>query len=123
MHVCRLPAEDPVYELIDIPSRSDPLENSPHTVLTASKQKQPRASNSPHLTPVTTTNQQVFKCDQQTDVCTAKDEENTYQPLIPPRATANSDPNEYQSLTQHTLPKKFNLPPAIPLKPDAKNNT
>ena len=111
--------------MIDIPSRydsSNTLENNPHTNLPASKQKQPRASYTPHeyLTPVTTTNQKVLKCDQQTDLCTAKDEESTYQPLIPLRTVVNNDASEYQSLTQHTLSKDFNLPPAIPPKPDAK---
>ena len=53
------------------------------------------------------------------------DEENTYQPLIPPRLTAlGDDKSEYQSLTQKTLPTKFNVPPgpappAIPPKSKA----
>ena len=56
------------------------------------------------------------------------DEENTYQPLIPPRFRAlDDDRSEYQSLTQKssTLPAKFNIPrvgpapPAIPPKPKA----
>ena len=58
----------------------------------------------------------------------AADEENTYQPLIPPRfAAVGDDKSEYQSLTlkTHTLPAKFNVspmgpaPPAIPPKPKA----
>ena len=53
------------------------------------------------------------------------DEENTYQPLIPPRLTAlGDDKSEYQSLTQKTLPTKFSVPPgpappAIPPKSKA----
>ena len=53
------------------------------------------------------------------------DEENTYQPLIPPRLTAlGDDKSEYQSLTQKILSTKFNVPPgpappAIPPKPKA----
>ena len=56
------------------------------------------------------------------------DEENTYQPLIPPRFRAMGDEkSEYQSLTlkTHMLPAKFNVspmgpaPPAIPPKPKA----
>ena len=121
--------KETAYEVMDIPSRydsSNTLENNPHTdlQLPASKQKQPRASYTPHeyLTPVTITNQRVLKCDEQTDVCTTKDEENTYQPLIPPRTAVNDDTSEYQSLTQLTLFKDFNLPPPIPPKPDAKHN-
>ena len=55
----------------------------------------------------------------------ATDEENTYQPLIPPRLMAlGDDKSEYQSLTQKTLPTKFSIPPgsappAIPPKPKA----
>ena len=55
----------------------------------------------------------------------ATDEENTYQPLIPPRLTAlGDDKSEYQSLTQKTLPTKLSIPPgpappAIPPKPKA----
>ena len=113
--------------MIDIPSRydsSNTLKNNPHTNLPVSKQKQLRALYTPHeyLTPVTITNQRVLKCDEQTDLCTTKDEENTYQPLIPPRAAVNDDTSEYQSLTQLTLSKDFNLPPPIPPKPDAKLN-
>ena len=110
---------------------SQTVESNSHAKLTASKQKQPQSSYSPHeySTPVTTTNQQVIKCNEQlghgdwADACTATIKENTYQPLIPPRSVANSDPNEYQTLTQHTLPKKLNLPPAIPPKPRVGHNT
>ena len=58
----------------------------------------------------------------------AADEENTYQPLIPPRfAAVGDEKSEYQSLTLkiHTLPAKFSVspvgpvPPAIPPKPKA----
>ena len=59
----------------------------------------------------------------------ATNEENTYQPLIPPRFRAlGDDKSEYQALTPktHTLPAKFGIspmglvPPAIPPKPKAK---
>ena len=127
-NICRLPVQVPAYEIVDMPSQSDSSnkqESNPHT---ASKQKQPQVPSSPHeyLTPFITTNQQVIKCDQQvghgdqTDAHTATNEKNTYQPLIPPRPGASKD--EYQSLTQHTLPKKFNLRPVIPPKPDANRN-
>ena len=60
----------------------------------------------------------------------ATDEENTYQPLIPPRFRAVGDEkSEYQSLKPKikTLPAKFGMspigigpaPPAIPPKPKA----
>ena len=58
----------------------------------------------------------------------ATDEDNTYQPLIPPRFRGlGDDKSEYQSLTLKTttLPAKFNIspigsaPPAIPPKPKA----
>ena len=103
---------------------SQTVESNSHAKLTASKQKQPQASDSE-----VTTNQQVIKCNKQlghgdwADPYTVANKENTYQPLISPRPVANSDPNEYQTLTQHTLPKKLNLPPAIPPKPRVGHNT
>ena len=68
------------------------------------------------------------KFDQRADPgqVVAADEDNTYQPLIPPRFRAlGDDKSEYQSLTLKTLPAKFSVspigpaPPAIPPKPKA----
>ena len=87
-------------------------------------------SHLPHeyfMPPITTFNQNAMNAGRGRAVT---DEENTYQPLIPPRFRAlGNDKSEYQSLTQKssTLHAKFNVspvatgpaPPAIPPKPKA----
>ena len=76
-----------------------------------------------HLTPTITGFEQRADPDLKNQA--VADEENIYQPLIPPRLTAlGDDKSEYQSLTQKTLPTKFSVPqgpapPAIPQKPKA----
>ena len=88
--------------------------------------KQEQAKSFPHeyLTPT------ISKFNQRAGQgqAVAANEENTYQPLIPPRVAALGDEkSEYQSLTlkTNTLPAKFNVspmgpaPPAIPPKPKA----
>ena len=92
--------------------------------------KQDQAKDFPHqpheyLTPTFT----KFNQNAGPGQAVATNEENTYQPLIPPQFRALGDDNmsEYQSLTQKssTLSAKFNIPPvgpappAIPPKPKA----
>ena len=47
-------------------------------------------------------------------VVKSSEEENTYQPLIPPRSIIGNESSEYQSLT---LPKQLNVAPSLPPKP------
>ena len=47
-------------------------------------------------------------------VVKSSEEENTYQPLIPPRLITGNESSEYQSLT---LPKQLNVAPSLPPKP------
>ena len=47
-------------------------------------------------------------------VVKSSEEENTYQPLIPPRSVIGNESSEYQSLT---LPKQLNVAPSLPPKP------
>ena len=44
----------------------------------------------------------------------SNEEDNTYQPLIPPRPIIGNESREYQSLT---LPKQLNVAPSLPPKP------
>ena len=46
-------------------------------------------------------------------VMKSSEEENTYQPLIPPRSIIGNESREYQSLT---LPKELNVAPSLPPK-------
>jgi hypothetical protein len=97
--------------------------------------RQEQAKGIPHLpheylTPTLTKFDQLQRTGPGPAVTT--DEENTYQPLIPPRFRAlggTCEKSEYQSLTPKTktLPAKFSVspigigpaPPAIPPKPKA----
>ena len=136
---CR-PVEVPVYELVDMTWRrshddsSTKPENHPHklgdTDIEQLNLKQEQAKDFSHLpheyfmSPIITFDQSAGRGRAVTG------EENTYQPLIPPRFRAlGDDKSEYQSLTQKssTLSAKFNVspvamgpaPPAIPPKPKA----
>lgn len=52
------------------------------------------------------------------DACSLKDEEYTYQALIPQQQPA--DQGDYQSLTWNTLHKEYyNITPILPPKPEA----
>ena len=134
---CR-PVEVPVYEMVDmLPSHAHAKPQEDHVPCKPenvdidwriSKQEQAKDfSRLPHeyLTPT------LSKFHQRAGPGKAAttDEENTYQPLIPPRFRAlGDDKSEYQVLTPktHTLPAKFGVspmgsaPPAIPPKPKAK---
>ena len=119
--------------MVDVPPQDDSSskpENHPHEYRDASighlilKQEQAKCFPHEYLMPTITKFNQSAGPGQ----AVATDEENTYQPLIPPRFRAlDDDRSEYQSLTQKssTLPAKFNIPrvgpapPAIPPKPKA----
>ena len=47
-------------------------------------------------------------------VVKSSEEENAYQPLIPPRSVIGNESREYQLLT---LPKQLNVAPSLPPKP------
>ena len=88
--------------------------------------KQEQAKSFPYECPTSTITKLSPRAGQGQPL--AADEENTYQPLIPPRfAAVGDDKSEYQSLTlkTHMLPAKFSVsptrpvPPAIPTKPKA----
>lgn len=82
-----------------------------------------------YTTPITS-NQRVISFDnkggvafQSRGVPTAEREDNTYQPLLPPRMATGPGNTEgdYQPLTRHTLPRVSNVSaPALPPKPKAK---
>ena len=126
--------------MVDIPrnhygdsSTKPPAENHPHKPgdidieqLILKQEQAKDFSHLPHeyLTPTFTKFNQRASPGQ----AVATDEDNTYQPLIPPRFRAlGDDKSEYQSLTlkTNTLPAKFNIspigsaPPPIPPKPKA----
>ena len=134
---CCRPAQVPIYEIVDMPPQgnsSRKAETHPHEHGDVNVERlilmQERAKDSSHLpqeylTPTITGFDQRAGQDLKTQAVHVADEENTYQPLIPPRLTALGDnKSEYQSLTQKTLPTKFSIPPgpappAIPPKPKA----
>ena len=125
--------------MIDVPSKRDGSECKPEDLLhkhgnvsveqLTMKQEQAKGiTYLPHeyLTPTLTT----FDQRARPGPAVATDEENTYQPLIPPRFRAVSDEkSEYQSLKPKikTHSTKFGMspigigpaPPAIPPKPKA----
>ena len=127
------PAQVPVYEMVDLPAQGDSSSKADsllHEQGDANTEqfilKQEQAKSFPHeyLTPT------ISKFNQRAGQgqAVAADEENTYQPLIPPRVAALGDEkSEYQLLTlkTNTLPTKFSVspvgpaPPAIPPKPKA----
>ena len=112
--------------MVDIPPRGDcssKPENHPHEPgVELFHLKQEQAKDFPHLpqehlTPITTGFDQRAGQDM-----AVTNEENTYQPLIPPRLMAlGDDKSEYQSLTQKILPNVplGSTPPTIPRKPKA----
>ena len=106
------------------PENCCPEQKDDNTEQLILKQEQAKSFSHEYLTPtITKLNPRAGQ-----GLPLAADEENTYQPLIPPRfAAVGDDKSEYQSLTlkTHTLPAKFSVspmgpaPPAIPPKPKA----
>lgn len=122
----------PVYEMVDlqVPTKGDcdatelDSSSSPYT-------HNPNQAVQEYATPMAiASNQRVISFDnkggaafQARCVPTAEREDNTYQPLLPPRmATGPSNTEgDYQPLTRHTLPRGPNVTaPALPPKPRAK---
>ena len=125
--------------MVDVPSQRDDSGCKPEGLLhkhgnVSAEQltmKQEQAKGIPYLpheylTPTLTT----FNQRARPGPAVTTDEENTYQPLIPPHFRAlGGEKSEYQSLTPKTktLPAKFGVspigigpaPPAIPPKPKA----
>ena len=124
----------PVYEMVNLPSQSDhsgqkerysDLETPNRTVGSDLTLKEAHEAQE-YITPVNQEatdsgrgggNISVSYGNRAEGRTTKPDEENTYQPLIPPRPTLNDKSKVYQSLT---LPKAFNIPPTLPPKPQAK---
>ena len=130
------PAQVPVYEMADVPPGQDESSIKPENHRCHPEQeddnieqfilKQEQAKGFPHEYPTPTITKLNQKAGQ--DQFPVADEENTYQPLIPPPPGAMGDEkSQYQSLTLKTctLPAKFDTspmesaPPAIPPRPKA----
>ena len=123
---CRLPNQVPVYEVVDtVLHQNDSCniqENHPHLAtaiqLTTSEEKQPS------YVPLCLEFSTPIRCNQQGGYGSQANTD-TYQSLIPPHTTINSDlsDHEYQSLTEQVPSKQFDLPPGPAPKHNAMETT
>ena len=144
----RQPQQVPAYEIVDIDNTSKgdsstipelchtdakttATKNKCHKVkAVSSTDKRIRRSQAPpqdYISPVSVSDKQVAtKYDLSTSrhgnkvaVHKTKDDENTYQPLVPSKECA--DRSEYQSLMKTKQSKSSHIPPPLPPKPEIKH--
>ena len=119
-----------MYEMVDISSQKEDKSSqdshgkhsqSTHTSHFDSKREQAQEYQVPFQGQETRFDESINICygnhvqlQVDTHVLKSSEDENTYQPLIPPRPIIGNESREYQSLT---LPNQLSVAPSLPPKP------